>query len=114
MDAVWLILLIAGVVVMVYASARLRAQSRAGWEDVFTPVHGNEELAINFRSNLAGHGIDSRTRYPGVAGGPGIGMSGASEVWVSVRHEDVAEARKVLAEVLAARHDNDKKQGESN
>jgi len=112
MDAVWMIPMITGVLVMLYASSRLRAQMRSGWVEVFTPVHGGEELAIDFRSALTARGVESRTRYPGVAGSPGIGMSGATEVWVSVRRADVVEARIMLGEMLDARQEKTHRQGD--
>ena len=112
MEAVWLILLAVGIVVMVYASSRLRAERRAGWVDVFTPVHGGEELAIDFRSALTARGIESRTHYPGVAGAPSVGMSGASEVWVAVRRESAEMARELLYELLEARRERDAKRGD--
>lgn len=111
MDAVGIILLIGGIAVMLYASSQLRSRARAGWEDVFTPIHGGEESAIDYRSELHKRGIESRMRYPGVAGSPVVGMSGATEVWVSVRKKDAAEARTVLGEILDARRQHHREQG---
>ena len=113
MDYFWLIILGIGIVVMLYASSRARAQRRAGWEDVFTPAHGNVEAANEFRAALNERGIESRMNYPGVAGSPVTGMSGMSEVWVSVHRGDATAARKVLREVLEQRAERRNTQGEN-